>query len=263
MANNTRAPFGAFGREYAAGLAGAFSPRLDFLRGRQARVKSPEAIQAEMSGLFQGAIESGGQVGEDVARVGQTGLSAAAGLAGALPGMDLGFLSDAARSTGRAGAGAAVMGRALTSQAQQALAQAILSGQRMADETRMGLESEEAGVLSEQAAVEADWLAPAMQRQGMAMQAQQIKMLRAELKNVPIARRAMVLGNMLQRGQIESVDLQNEMMRKELSRLGVSAKDIARIGKKGKGKGKDKSSGTGGVTDGRPQADEWSTPRPQ
>lgn len=243
MSNADRAPFGAFGRGYAANLASSFAPQLDFIRGQRSRVKSPETIAAERAALFADAIGAGQQIGEDVARVGQTGLSAATGLAQALPGMDLGFLSDAARSTGRAGAGAAVMGRALTSQAQQALAQSILAGQREAQDRETEFGAQEADILSEQRRTEADWLPAASARQDMASQAQQVKLMRAQLKNVPLERRAMVISNLMARGQLEGLDLQNAMVRRQLEQMGLKKSDIARIGKRGKGGKDDKPTG--------------------
>jgi hypothetical protein len=224
MAKN--APQEQFGRQYAAGLAATLDPRLATLRAQYGAYKTPEQIAAEVSGLYQPGIARAGQIGEDVAKVGQVGLAAAAGLASALPNFDVTALADAARSTGRAGGTAAITGSVMENQARAALAQSILSEQGRASEQRMQVEREIAGAEEEKAKIAADWMSPAMQRQQMATTASQNELLRAELKNVPIARRAARLQNLILRGQIRGINLENAATVAELRKLGLSNKQI-------------------------------------
>jgi hypothetical protein len=223
------APREQFGRNYAANLAAALDPRLAYLNRQLGVYRTPEQIASEVGGLYQPAIARAGQIGQDVAAVGQTGLAAATGLASALPNFDVAALADAARATGRAGGTAALTGSVMESQARAALAQSIMSEQARVTEQRTQTEREIAGSEEEKAKIAADWMAPAMQRQQMTTTALQNQQIRAELRNVPIARRAARLQNMLLRGQIRGVNLENAATVAELKKLGLTDKQIKKL----------------------------------
>jgi hypothetical protein len=57
----------------------------------------------------------------------------------------------------------------------------------------------------------------------------QNQQIRAELRNVPIARRAARLQNMLLRGQIRGVNLENAATVAELKKLGLTDKQIKKL----------------------------------
>jgi hypothetical protein len=223
------APRERFARDYAAGIAATFNPRINYYAQQEAGMRTPEAVEADITRLYEPIIGATGRVGEDVSRVGQAGLTALSGLMGSLPNVDMGMLADAARATGRAGGSAALTGAMLGSSARGALASSVLAGRRNVEEERRRLGEGRMGAEEEQARAGADWLQYASQRQQMETQALQNKTLMEDLKNAPVARRRAILENRMLRGQITAQDLQNAQVRKELKRLGFTDRQIDNI----------------------------------
>ena len=225
--NNTRpAPRERFGRDYAAGLAASLNPRIAYYTQQQQALRTPEDIEMDITRLYDPAIAAAGRVGEDVAKVGQTGLSALTGLASVLPGMDVGLVADAARGVGRAGGTAALTGAMLGTNVRGQLASSILQGRRMREDESRRLGEQVMGAQEEQARIAADWMPAAMQRQQMATTALQNKALMQDLKNAPVNRRRAILENRLLSGQITAQDLTNAETRVALKKLGLTDKQI-------------------------------------
>lgn len=222
------APREKFAKDYAAGIAATFNPRIAYYTQQEAALRTPEAMETDITRLYDPIIGAAGRVGEDVSRVGQAGLTALTGLASSLPGQfDTGMVADAARATGRAGGSAALTGAVLGSSARAGLASSVLAGRRALEDEKRRLGESRMLTEEEQARTGADWLGYASQRQGMETQALQNKALMEDLKNAPANRRRAILENRLLRGQVTAQDLQNAQVRRELKKLGFTDKQIS------------------------------------
>lgn len=132
-----------YGKNYAAGMGATVDPRIAAAQKRLASMKTSGQVQDETTALYQPAIGAAGRLGEDVNRVGMSGLSALGGLGASLPGFSPTMLADAARGTSRAGGSAALMGGVLGTNVQQNLASSImenkqnLEGQRFLNEDKV------------------------------------------------------------------------------------------------------------------------------
>ena len=132
-----------YGKDYAAGMGATVDPRIAAAQKRLASMKTGGQVQDETTALYQPAIGAAGRLGEDVNRVGMSGLSALGGLGASLPGFNPNMLADAARGTSRAGGSAALMGGVLGTNVQQNLASSImenkqnLEGQRFLNEDKV------------------------------------------------------------------------------------------------------------------------------
>ena len=132
-----------YGKNYAAGMGATVDPRIAAAQKRLASMKTGGQVQDETTALYQPAIGAAGRLGEDVNRVGMSGLSALGGLGASLPGFNPSMLADAARGTSRAGGSAALMGGVLGTNVQQNLAASImenkqnLEGQRFLSEDKI------------------------------------------------------------------------------------------------------------------------------
>jgi len=145
-----------YGKNYAAGMGATVDPRIAAAQKRLASMKTSGQVQDETTALYQPAIGAAGRLGEDVNRVGMSGLSALGGLGASLPGFNPSMLADAARGTSRAGGSAALMGGVLGTNVQQNLATSImenkqnLEGQRFLNEDRVvAAEEEKAKLLAD------------------------------------------------------------------------------------------------------------------
>lgn len=225
--NATRpAPRERFGRDYAAGIAASLNPRIAYYTQQQGALRTPEELEMDVSRLYEPAIEAAGRVGEDVARVGQTGLSALSGLASALPGLDVGAVSDAARSVMRGSGTAALTGAVLGTGVRGQLASSIMASRRAQEEESRRLGEQIMGAEEEKARTGADWLPAAMQRQQMETTKLQNKALIQDLKNAPVSRRRAILENRLLSGQVTGQMLANAEVRAALKKLGLTDKQI-------------------------------------
>ena len=145
-----------YGKDYAAGMGATVDPRIAAAQKRLASMKTGGQVQDETTALYQPAIGAAGRLGEDVNRVGMSGLSALGGLGASLPGFNPSMLADAARGTSRAGGSAALMGGVLGTNVQQNLAASImenkqnLEGQRFLNEDKVvAAEEEKARLLAD------------------------------------------------------------------------------------------------------------------
>jgi len=145
-----------YGKNYAAGMGATVDPRIAAAQKRLASMKTGGQVQDETTALYQPAIGAAGRLGEDVNRVGMSGLSALGGLGASLPGFNPSMLADAARGTSRAGGSAALMGGVLGTNVQQNLATSImenkqnLEGQRFLNEDKVvAAEEEKARLLAD------------------------------------------------------------------------------------------------------------------
>jgi hypothetical protein len=145
-----------YGKDYAAGMGATVDPRIAAAQKRLASMKTGGQVQDETTALYQPAIGAAGRLGEDVNRVGMSGLSALGGLGASLPGFNPSMLADAARGTSRAGGSAALMGGVLGTNVQQNLATSImenkqnLEGQRFLNEDKVvAAEEEKARLLAD------------------------------------------------------------------------------------------------------------------
>ena len=145
-----------YGKNYAAGMGATVDPRIAAAQKRLASMKTGGQVQDETTALYQPAIGAAGRLGEDVNRVGMSGLSALGGLGASLPGFNPSMLADAARGTSRAGGSAALMGGVLGTNVQQNLAASImenkqnLEGQRFLNEDKVvAAEEEKAKLLAD------------------------------------------------------------------------------------------------------------------
>ena len=145
-----------YGKNYAAGMGATVDPRIAAAQKRLASMKTGGQVQDETTALYQPAIGAAGRLGEDVNRVGMSGLSALGGLGASLPGFNPSMLADAARGTSRAGGSAALMGGVLGTNVQQNLASSImenrqnLEGQRFLNEDKVvAAEEEKARLLAD------------------------------------------------------------------------------------------------------------------
>ena len=145
-----------YGKNYAAGMGATVDPRIAAAQKRLASMKTGGQVQDETTALYQPAIGAAGRLGEDVNRVGMSGLSALRGLGASLPGFNPSMLADAARGTSRAGGSAALMGGVLGTNVQQNLAASImenrqnLEGQRFLNEDKVvAAEEEKAKLLAD------------------------------------------------------------------------------------------------------------------
>jgi hypothetical protein len=75
-----------YGKDYAAGMGATVDPRIAAAQKRLASMKTGGQVQDETTALYQPAIGAAGRLGEDVNRVGMSGLSALGGLGASLPG---------------------------------------------------------------------------------------------------------------------------------------------------------------------------------
>jgi hypothetical protein len=145
-----------YGKDYAAGMGATVDPRIAAAQKRLASMKTGGQVQDETTALYQPAIGAAGRLGEDVNKVGMSGLSALGGLGASLPGFSPTMLADAARGTSRAGGSAALMGGVLGTNVQQNLASSImenkqnLEGQRFLNEDKVvAAEEEKARLLAD------------------------------------------------------------------------------------------------------------------
>lgn len=145
-----------YGKDYAAGMGATVDPRIAAAQKRLASMKTGGQVQDETTALYQPAIGAAGRLGEDVNRVGMSGLSALGGLGASLPGFSPTMLADAARGTSRANGSAALMGGVLGTNVQQNLATSImenkqnLEGQRFLNEDKVvAAEEEKARLLAD------------------------------------------------------------------------------------------------------------------
>lgn len=145
-----------YGKDYAAGMGATVDPRIAAAQKRLASMKTGGQVQDETTALYQPAIGAAGRLGEDVNKVGMSGLSALGGLGASLPGFSPTMLADAARGTSRAGGSAALMGGVLGTNVQQNLASSImenkqnLEGQRFLNEDKVvAAEEEKAKLLAD------------------------------------------------------------------------------------------------------------------
>jgi hypothetical protein len=225
MARN--APREQFGRDYAASIAASMDPRIQYYTGGLAALRPQEEIDADVTKLYDPAIAAAKRIGEDVANVGQSGLTAIAGLGSSLPGLDLGLITDAARAVTRGTGTAALTGGVAETSARAALASDMLRGRRMREDEERRLGENLMTAREEQMRTEADWLPAAAQRQQMATVSTQNQLLLQDLKNAPVARRRAILENRLLSGQVTGQVLQNAAFRKELKGLGFTDKQIS------------------------------------
>ena len=147
-----------YGKDYAAGLGATIDPRIAAAQRRLASMKTGGQVQDETTALYQPAVGAAGRLGEDVNRVGMSGLSALGGLGASLPGFNPNMLADAARSTSRAGGSAALMGGVLGTNVQQNLATSIMTNQQNLEGQRFLNEDKVVAAGEEKARLLADYL---------------------------------------------------------------------------------------------------------
>lgn len=241
-------PWSSFAQGYAQNLSKAYDPKVANLSQyiqslQQRRAGLPSAIE----GLFAPAAKTAGSVGADIATTGGNLFGAIAGMGSSLPGIDPTQLAMAARQTGRAGATGAMLGNVLGTQVGQAQAMSTMEAQaRLAEEQRKANE-DLAQTQMEQTQAGADWMPYAQQRQQMysatlSNEAQKLanKTAVAQLKMLPMQKRAAYLDNLLKTKQITAQDYENLASKYKLKQAGI------KTGKKG-------SSGGGGGTPSTPQ----------
>jgi hypothetical protein len=219
---NSRVPFANFARDYATSISQAFNPAIEAARGRLGAYLTPEQIEANVGGMFSGALQSAGQIGERSGAVtNQLTSNLVSGLSN-LPGLDPNAIPLALGRAGTSLAGAAVTGEAMRSQVELARALAIQQAKARREEG-MASESERlSNLMLEQQRAQADYLPYAVQRQGMRTTALSNQQIVATLKMVPLERRNAVLSNMLLNAQITGEQLSNKTLRAKLKGLGVS-----------------------------------------
>jgi hypothetical protein len=190
------------------------------MREMLARYLTPEQIQQQTAGYFSGALEQAGMVGERAGAAGSQLAGTLSALGGALPGMDPNQVALMLRGTQRAGASAQLMGETLGGQARLAQALATSGAMSRRDERMQQLELEALGKEEEAGRIEADVLTPAGQMQALAGGALQNRMLRNQLRNAPLERKALILQNAAAEGQITAQSLQNAAFVRELKNQG-------------------------------------------
>jgi hypothetical protein len=229
------APWMDFGRNYANEQASVFDPAIASARARLASFLTPEQIASNVSGLFDPARQDAANLGTNVSNVGADFAGAMAGLGSVLPGMDSTSVTNALRSTGRAGASASIMGSLLSSQANQQAGLSTLEQQARLAQDKKDAQDKIDSLELQQNTIRSDWLTPASHRQDMANTAVTIQgnrlnnqQIRAQLSQIPIQNRAASLANMVTRGQIDAQILNNLSAMRS---LGLSQADIVRARK--------------------------------
>lgn len=236
-------PYSSFAQGYAQNLAGTYDPRVQNLSQYiQSLQQRSAGVPSTVEGLFAPARQAAAGVGSDIATTGANLFSALSGMGGSLPNVDPSQLAMAARQTGRAGATGSMLGSILGTQVGQAQALASQEASARLSEEQAKAQQDLAQVQQEQAQAGADWLPYAQQRQQMysatlSNQAQKLanKTAVAQLKMLPLQKRAAYLDNLLKTKQITAQDYENLASKYKLKQAGV------KTGKKG-------ASGSGGGT---------------
>jgi hypothetical protein len=219
---NSRVPFANFARDYATSISQAFNPAIEAARGRLGAYLTPEQIEASVGGMFGGALQSAGQIGERSGAVtNQLTSNLVSGLSN-LPGLDPNAIPLTLGRAGTSLAGAAVTGEAMRSQVELARALAIQQAKARREEG-MASESERlSNLMMEQQRAQSDYLPYAVQRQGMRTTSLNNQQIVATLRMVPLERRNAVLSNMLLNAQVTGEQLSNKALRAKLKDLGVT-----------------------------------------
>jgi predicted transcriptional regulator len=228
----TNIPYSQRGADYARNLAAPFLASAQAYRNRLAGYLTPEQLARDIADLYAPALEQAGQIGERATSVIQGTTSGILGGLANLPGMDANIAALSARAAGRESGSAQLTQAAiknsvaLATAIAQANAEARRAEQYRMDEDR-ALEAE-----AEAGRVAANYLPYAQAMSGLDTEQLNRSLLRAELKNMPIQRKALRLQNMIASGEIQVAALRSAGMREELKNLGFTDNQIKNIIKK-------------------------------
>jgi hypothetical protein len=225
-------PYGSYGRQardYAASSAAPVRRSADAVRALMARYLSPEQIRGDVGRTFEDVTAQAGsyasRLGE--ARTGTT--TALSSLASALPNLNPDMVANMLSGAARSGIMDATMQEALTTDVGLARTRAESAALRRREEELRTLEMGAIEKEEEAGRIEADVLTPAMamgQAEGAMLDR---RMIREQLKDLPLERRAKRLANMAAKSQLTTESLQQAGMRVELQRMGFSV--VRRKGK--------------------------------
>jgi hypothetical protein len=227
--NNRRgqrqAPYQNWAQNYASSISQAFNPAIEAVRSRLGAYLSPEQIEANVGGMFSGALQSAGQIGERSGAVtNQLTSNLVSGLSN-LPGLDPNAIPLAISRAGTSTASAAVMGEAMRSQVELARALAIQQAKARREEGMASENERLSNLIMQQEQTKTDWMPYAQQRQGMRTTSLNNQQIVATLRMVPLERRNAVLSNMLLNAQVSGEQLSNKALRAKLKDLGVTFSD--------------------------------------
>lgn len=216
-------PYGAYGSQatdYARASAGPARSSAEKIRALLARYISPENLQTEVEGLYAPTLSRAEGFGE---RVGAAGTA----LAGGLTNLASGFqninpdeISLALTEAARSGASGSMLGESLVSDVLRSRASSLGSARRRREEEMRGLELGAIEKEEEAGRIEADILTPAAQMGDLEGRMLDRRMLREQLRDLPVQRRAQRIANMAAQGELTTQALQQAGMVKELQSMG-------------------------------------------